>query len=619
VIVLRSRYTGWLLVVAVIAGAVATAAGSFVYGSAELRSRNAHLADRASFAVEAALSHKSFYLQDVADMVGVHDDADTEEFSRYARVRNGNDPSVLLVRWLRRSPSGRLLPPYEAGPRPILLERVAGPRLERAEHKAAGAGSPVVEGANTSRQPVVSAPISLGRINGLLVAVPVRPHHDSGLLSKFESESVVVGLLDADQLVQSALGRAGIKASVAVSDGGRLLRRDHGTNWTQRDFLFGQRQWRVFVEPLRQSALVSMLPWLILAAGALLGTALAVLLRTLQSRGARAFQLADRRGAELAQSLAMTKRIADAIEERFYTYELLPDGGRRTLLMTAGWTLGEESETIEDWERHVHPDDRDVWRQAADAIQNGRPVDFEFRLSTVDDERWIWARERPLGIVDGRRLIDGVASDVTKRKRAEIALAMAVGDMQTANQELVEAHAEADRRSRTDMLTGAFNRRHFTGLLEGLLNQDQAPAGQLAVLLVDIDHFKSINDQHGHQAGDVVLREITRRISMAIHPADRLARWGGDEFVILGSEATTTSALIAKAQAVIAAVGVEPIGFDGKFLHVTASVGVGLVPTDRRTPEEVVSTVDAALYEAKRLGRNRVAAAAQPRALQAVA
>jgi diguanylate cyclase (GGDEF)-like protein len=81
----------------------------------------------------------------------------------------------------------------------------------------------------------------------------------------------------------------------------------------------------------------------------------------------------------------------------------------------------------------------------------------------------------------------------------------------------------------------------------------------------------------------------------------------------------TKEALLAKAQAVVASVGAEPIGFDGKPLHVTASVGVGLVPTDRQTPEEVVSIVDAALYEAKRLGRNRVAAAAQPRALQAVA
>src|SRR3954447_10321039 len=123
--VLRSQATAWLLVAAVLVGAVATAVGAFIYGSADLKSRNAHLADRASLAVSTALSHEAFYLEDVADMVGVHDDADVQEFSRYARVRNGTDSSVLLVRWLRRSPSGKLLPPHDAGPRPVLLDRPA--------------------------------------------------------------------------------------------------------------------------------------------------------------------------------------------------------------------------------------------------------------------------------------------------------------------------------------------------------------------------------------------------------------------------------------------------------------------------------------------------------------
>jgi diguanylate cyclase (GGDEF)-like protein len=617
--VLRSQATAWLLVAAVLVGAVATAAGAFIYGSADLKSRNAHLADRASLAVNAALSHEAFYLEDVADMVGVHDDADVQEFSRYARVRNGTDSSVLLVRWLRRSPSGKLLPPHDAGPRPVLLDRPALRGLAQAERNATQAKARVVAAATSSRHPAVSAPIRLREVRGVLVAVPVRPHQDSGLLSKFESKSVVVGLLDVNQLVQNALTQVGIDAPVAVSDDGRPLQQRDTADWTRRGFVFGQRQWQVSVEPLRRSTLVSVLPWFVLAAGTLLAAALALLFRTLQSGGARAVRLADRRGSELAQSLAMTKRIAEAIEERFYTYELLPDGGRRTLLMTGGWKMDEHSEAIENWDEHVHPDDREVWRRAADAIREGRPVDVEFRLSAAGDERWIWARERPLGIVNGKRLVDGVASDVTKRKRAEIALAAAVGDMQTANQELIEAHAAADRRSRTDALTGAFNRRHFTELLEGVLNPRQ-PTEQLAVLLVDIDHFKSINDQHGHLAGDAALREITQRISTALHPADRLARWGGDEFVILGGESLTSAELLAKAQALVTAVGAEPLTFDGAaLLHPTASVGVALVSSDQRTADEVIGIADAALYEAKRLGRNRVAVARSPHVLQAVA
>jgi hypothetical protein len=119
--VLRSRAVIWTLVAALVAGTAAGAVGARWYGSTELHHRNARLADRASSVMTSALAHRAYYLQDVADMVGVHDDADVGEFSRYARVRRGNDGSVLFIRWLRRSPTGRLLPPREAGPDPVLL------------------------------------------------------------------------------------------------------------------------------------------------------------------------------------------------------------------------------------------------------------------------------------------------------------------------------------------------------------------------------------------------------------------------------------------------------------------------------------------------------------------
>jgi diguanylate cyclase (GGDEF)-like protein len=600
-----------------VACTAAAAIGARWYGSDDLHKRNARLADHASSALRSALAHKTYYLQDVADMVGVHDDADAEEFSRYSRVRDGADRTVLLVQWLRRSPSGRLLPPRETGPRPILLRSPSLALSSLRTAKLVQAEAKMVAQATLERRPAASSPLGLDGRTSVLVAVPVRPHHNSGQLSKFESRSVILGIVNSDRLTTTSLSRAGINARVILSDGG-LPRSANSRDWTQREFTFGQRDWRVLVEPVRRSTQATWLPLLILSAGLLLALALAVVLRSIQTRGARAMELAGERGSQLAESLEMTKRIADAIEERFYTYELLPDGGRRTLLMTGGWAFGEAADVVEDWERHVHPDDQAVWREAADAIRDGRPVDVEFRLSTDADERWIWTRERPLGIVDGRRLVDGVASDVTKRKRAEVALAQAVGDMRDANRELADAHAEADRRSRTDALTGAFNRRHFTDLLEGELNRAR-PDGKVAVMLVDIDHFKSVNDFHGHLAGDEILCEITRRISTALGPTDRLARWGGDEFAIVAGDVADVATLAAKAQAVLAAVGGEPITRERDRLPVTVSVGVAHVVAGDRTPEEVVEIVDQALYEAKRAGRNRIAAAPPYSRLRAVA
>src|SRR6185312_14055485 len=103
--------------------------------------------------------------------------------------------------------------------------------------------------------------------------------------------------------------------------------------------------------------------------------------------------------------------------------------------------------------------------------------------------RWLWAREHPIGGEGGDVVVDGVISDISARKLAEGALE--------------QAHAEAERLSRIDVLTGVFNRRHFSELLARELGRD--PQQPPAVLLLDLDHFKWINDEHGHLTGDAVL------------------------------------------------------------------------------------------------------------------
>ncbi len=151
----------------------------------------------------------------------------------------------------------------------------------------------------------------------------------------------------------------------------------------------------------------------------------------------------------------------------------------------------------------------------------------------------------------------------------------------------------------TDHLTGLRNRRYARGHLEGVLRQAGA-----AVLLLDVDRFKAVNDTHGHAVGDVVLREVAACIRGELRAADLVARYGGEEFlvVVAGTPAEDAAAVAARLRQAIAAIRVEACG---QVLAVTASIGLALAPPGSRA-EDAVAAADAALYRAKRGGRDRV-------------
>ena len=165
------------------------------------------------------------------------------------------------------------------------------------------------------------------------------------------------------------------------------------------------------------------------------------------------------------------------------------------------------------------------------------------------------------------------------------------------------AHAEADRLSRVDPLTGLFNRRHFSELL--LSEQARSGSGTAAVLLLDLDHFKSVNDRYGHLAGDAVLQAAAERIASITRATDCLARWGGEEFAILASGIGREDAILL-AERARAALADGPVEVDDLAIELTLSVGVAVVGSETQTPDRLVDAADEALYEAKRAGRNCV-------------
>jgi two-component system cell cycle response regulator len=160
----------------------------------------------------------------------------------------------------------------------------------------------------------------------------------------------------------------------------------------------------------------------------------------------------------------------------------------------------------------------------------------------------------------------------------------------------------------TDELTGLYNRRYVFAHLNELLER-RGEGGETAVMLLDIDHFKEVNDRHGHPAGDEVLRELAERAVRQVRSVDLVGRLGGEEFVVVMPETSLAGAVVV-AERLCVAVADEPFIPRGqsKMLPVTISVGIAVTGEGPDTQDTLLKRADDALYAAKRAGRNRVVA-----------
>ena len=168
---------------------------------------------------------------------------------------------------------------------------------------------------------------------------------------------------------------------------------------------------------------------------------------------------------------------------------------------------------------------------------------------------------------------------------------------------LLEANRRLARQALTDDLTGLANRRHGGRQLEREVALCVRHGRLLALLRVDVDHFKEINDSLGHEAGDEVLVAVARRLEGAVRGGDELARWGGDEFVAILPGTDKPGALRA-AERLRAAVSEAPVVVAGRELPVTVSVGWAHWAGD--TPDDLLARADRALYRSKDAGRDTV-------------
>jgi diguanylate cyclase (GGDEF)-like protein len=235
--------------------------------------------------------------------------------------------------------------------------------------------------------------------------------------------------------------------------------------------------------------------------------------------------------------------------------------------------------------------------------------DFDARVHAMlmgngfDSECGVYERTRPNGVVLEVRSMatpDGgmvrTFMDITERKRAEARIA----EMATH-----------------DELTGLANRSLFRERVEQALNRAQRYGEPFALLMLDLDRFKPINDTLGHPVGDEVLKETALRLQFCVRETDTVARLGGDEFAILQAQATTADEVAILAQRILDAVA-TPLEVNGHRIEIGTTIGVAFAPRDAADHGQLVTKADQALYAGKKSGRNCFAFAGSEPSLQSV-
>ncbi len=259
-------------------------------------------------------------------------------------------------------------------------------------------------------------------------------------------------------------------------------------------------------------------------------------------------------------------------------------------LRFTGRTL--DQELGNGWAEGVHPEDFDrcleIYR---DAFARREPFSMEYRLRHASGEyRWIIDQGSPRHDTQGNFLgYIGHCMDVTEAKRAE---------------------SEIERLAYHDALTGLPNRALFLDRLSQALAASRRNRRCGAVLFVDLDQFKRINDVHGHATGDAVLREVARRLQLFLRQEDTVARLGGDEFVILLPELAIrlddAGAMVLPVAEKLRAAMENPVVVDGHEFVTGASIGITLFPKDAEGVDDLMREADTAMYRAKERGRNAI-------------
>lgn len=250
--------------------------------------------------------------------------------------------------------------------------------------------------------------------------------------------------------------------------------------------------------------------------------------------------------------------------------------------------------SVEEWLTMIHPDHRQQAIAAAERVIKGEVPSYsiEWRFRSRDGS-WRW------------RHVYGTATEHDEKGRpTRISGAFRDISQQREDQEkLQKLTAELEYRAVHDSLTGALNRGAIIEVLEKEIARAQRENTAVTVALIDADHFKEINDSHGHQIGDYTLQEIVTRIQGVLRPYDQLGRYGGEEFLVVAPAKNGIGGLHERIREAVAR---TPFSTAAGELKVTVSIGVAESNETITRADQLILLADEALYRAKEEGRNRV-------------
>jgi diguanylate cyclase (GGDEF)-like protein len=216
----------------------------------------------------------------------------------------------------------------------------------------------------------------------------------------------------------------------------------------------------------------------------------------------------------------------------------------------------------------------------------------------------VTARDRIPDVVRG---LDAGADDYLTKPfdKNELHARLRVGRRMLALQrDLLSAQEKLRFQATHDALTGLWNRGALLDLLQTEIERTLRTRSSLGVLMLDVDHFKRVNDTHGHLAGDAVLREIAQRVAQSTRAYDVIGRYGGEEFLVL-LPTCDVAQTEASAERIRAAIAAQPFAAGGAQIPLTVSIGATVAPACGHSESEILSVADLALYDAKSAGRNR--------------
>lgn len=597
------RYAGWLLVGGIVILSVVI---SFIVARShddDVEQRRQAEANRVALALDAVSALSIAQLRSAAAFIELNPALSSADFQRLVAAMAAEQP-IAAVSYIEAErlgiAAGRAAPLRDDTHHyPVRLTATDGTvgQILPAGQASAEHISAVLEEARRSGLPAATRVVRLRDDDRghLILFYPVRHDrprvdHDDGHVTGFTA-----GVVRVDDLLASAATAAPAGTEVAlVGENGEVIARseDELEDYASTEVVVAGRRWELrLVVPEEE---VSALPLVLGLGGLALAATIGVLVLNWSRRERHALELARTRLEERDRAMrteAETNRMYRLLAENLTDMVIVTDpDGRITYVSPAGvpmlgWSAEEMiGRLVFDF---LYADDKAEGRLHLLALGSDAAIlTFEHRLMRKDGSH-IWVESAARSVVDAESEsvfeIQATIRDISERKPLQDRL---------------------EQLAHEDPLTGLSNRRQFEELLAAEVARTARSGGRAVVLMIDIDHFKKVNDTFGHLTGDRVLRRVAEMMKSRMRLSDTLARFGGDEFAAILPEAGEDEGLTV-AEAIIDEVG-KALAAEPDLPVVTVSIGIaGFDAGGVRTPDEVLQRADMAMYSAKTGGGNR--------------